>query len=170
MTDIVSTIQKFQQGWTGGLPETVCGYGSTMAGTRAQREWIPKIVAKYGITSIADVGAGDLHWFPRMKLNVAYQAFDLVPRRPQVQQFDLVREVPPAVDMILCLWVLNHLPFADHRSAFANLLASGSKWLMLTDRPAWHHEQPPEIQREPVEQLLLNKKTGDRIILLDNGA
>ena len=61
--------------------------------------------------------------------------------------------------------MLNHLPFEDCRAALANLKASGSRWLLMTDRPMWHHEQPPEIQMQPLEELLLNPKTGDRIIL-----
>jgi hypothetical protein len=34
----------------------------------------------------------------------------------------------------------------------------------MTDRPRWHHEQPPEIQMEYIEELPLNDK-GDRILL-----
>lgn len=166
MSDIVSSLAKFRKGWHGGLPETVCGSGSTMAGTKLQRGWIPGIVRKYGIRSIADIGCGDLNWFPLMNLDVDYQAFDLVPRKPEVQQFDLVRQVPPAVDLILCLWVLNHLPFDDCEAALANLKASGAQWLMITDRPKWHNEQPKSIQMDPVEELLLKKQTGDRIILV----
>ena len=40
----------------------------------------------------------------------------------------------------------------------------------MTDRPKWHYEQPPEIRMEVTDELLLNPKTGDRIILVRLGA
>lgn len=167
MGDVIDEQARFAEGWRSGLPETPCGAGSTMDGTRAQRKWIPELLKRYAITSIVDVGAGDLNWIKHIDLTgIEYLPLDLVPRRPEVQAFDLVREVPPPADLTLCLWVLNHMPFEDCRAAIANLTASGSRWLLMTDRPAWHHEQPPEIQMPPVEELLLNPKTGDRIILV----
>lgn len=165
MGDIVSSFHKFREGWVGGLPETPCGYGSTAEATKAQRRWIPRILDVYGIRTIVDVGAGDLNWIKHTDLRGAkYTPLDLIPRRPEVKEFDLVREVPPAADLLMCLWVLNHLDMESSRLALANLKASGSKYLMMTDRPIWHHEQPPEIIMEHVEELKLNAK-GDRILL-----
>jgi hypothetical protein len=165
MSDIVGDVEKFKQGWMGGLPETPCGYGSTAAATKAQRHWIPRLIEKYAIRSIVDVGAGDLNWIRGTDLKGAkYTALDLVPRLPEVKRFDLVQEVPPAADLLMCLWVLNHLPFDASRKALANLKASGSKYLLQTDRPIWHHEQPPEIVMPFIEELKLNEK-GDRILL-----
>lgn len=158
---------KFRAGWHGGLPETPCGAGSTLANTQAQRAWIPEIVARYGVRSIADIGAGDLNWLSRMPLHgVEYSAYDLVPRRAEVQEFDLVREVPPRVDLLLCLWVLNHLPLDDCRAAIRNLRASGSRFLMMTDRPRWHAEQPDEIRMPYIEDLVIDTVKGDRILLV----
>jgi hypothetical protein len=165
MSDIVGDVAKFKQGWRGGLPETPCGYGSTAAATKAQRHWIPRLIDKYGIKSIVDVGAGDLNWIRGTDLRGAsYQALDLVPRKSEVKQFDLIKEIPPAADLLMCLWVLNHLDIDSCRLALGNLKASGSKYLLMTDRPIWHHEQPPEIVMEYVEELKLNEK-GDRILL-----
>jgi hypothetical protein len=79
-------------------------------------------------------------------------------------------EVPPQADLIMCLWVLNHMPFDDCQAAIANLKASGNRWLLMTDRPKWHYEQPPEIRMEVTDELLLNPKTGDRIILVELNA
>ena len=81
-----------------------------------------------------------------------------------------VCEVPPPADLIMCLWVLNHMPFDDCQAAIANLKASGNRWLLMTDRPKWHYEQPPEIRMEVTDELLLNPKTGDRIILVELNA
>jgi hypothetical protein len=134
----------------------------------AQSRWLPRVVAKHEIRSIADIGAGDLNWVRHIAwpTGVTYTAYDLVPRHPSVQPFDLLAEIPPPVDLLMCLWVLNHLPFEDCRRALANLRASGSRWLLMTDRPRWHHEQPPEIQMPHVEELVLNPEKGDRIVLV----
>ncbi len=164
MGDVCSR-EKFASGWRGGLPETPCGYGSTLEATRAQRAWLPKIIEAYAVTSIVDVGAGDMNWIKRTDIRGAqYTPLDLVPRLPEVAAFDLVSEVPPQADMLMCLWVLNHLDFESSRRAIANIKASGSRYLLMTDRPIWHHEQPPEIVMPFVEELKLNDK-GDRILL-----
>lgn len=166
MSDIVTDTEKFKRGWRGGLPETPCGHGSTLEATKAQREWIPKIIRKYHIKTVSDVGAGDLNWFHSMQMpkTVRVSHYDVYPRRPEVIKFDLLKESPPASDLIMCLWVLNHFDIQSCTKAIENLKASGSKYLMMTDRPIWHHEQPPEIVMEHVEELKLNNK-GDRIIL-----
>jgi hypothetical protein len=138
LSGIITDINKYRKGWTGGGEETPCGFGSKVSQTKIQREWIPQQVVKYGIHTIDDIGAGDLNWIELVKwpAGVEYRAFDLVPRHPSVVEFDLLHEIPDSVDLILCLWVLNHLP-EDHASqALSNLLASGCKYLMYTWWPA----------------------------------
>lgn len=162
-TDTVTSFEKYRKGWTGGLPETECGYGSTLEATERQRQWIPEVIGRHKIRSIADIGAGDLNWMGRTDLGeVQYTPYDLVPRHPSVTEFNLVNQVPPTVDCLMVLWVLNHMPFDDCRKAIANIKASKSKFVMMTDRPVWHAEQPPEIQVKALEALLLTDK-GDRI-------
>lgn len=166
MGDIIADVRKFERGWTSGLPETQCGHGSKVGVTQEQRQWIPEIAEKYGVRTVADIGAGDLNWIRLMKWDVEYTAYDLVPRHESVVKFDLIAEIPPKVDMILCLWVLNHLPPDSSRQAIKNLKASGSKYLMMTDRPIWHCDQPEEIQMPYIEELVLNHKN-DRILLIE---
>jgi hypothetical protein len=163
-TDIVRDLAKYQEGWKGGLPETPCGYGSKVAVTKEQREFLARLFDDYGIGSIADIGAGDLNWIRHMDLTgIDYMPFDLVPRYKSVVEFDILQDIPPPVDLILCLWVLNHFNFDMCRLAIANLKESGAEYIAMTDRPQWHAEQPPEIQAKPLEELTLNKK-GDRIV------
>jgi len=161
-------VRDFDKGWTGGLPETKCGYGSTMRATRQQREWIPAQIDKYNIKSIADIGAGDLNWIKKTHLSsdIEYQAYDLVPRQPEIKLFDLVKEIPPAVDMIMCLWVLNHLPFDDVVKAIDNLKKSGARYLMMTDRPTRYNDQPLAVRMPYIEKMSLKVKD-DSIILID---
>lgn len=166
MGDIITQVDKYRRGWKGGLPETPCGFGSRLSSTVEQRRWIPGIIDKYQIRTIADIGAGDLNWIAKMDLSgVEYTPYDLVPRHESVIQFDLIHEIPPAVDMLLCLWVLNHFPYDHCRQAIENIKASGSRYLMMTDRPRWREEQPPEIAMPFIEELLLNEK-GDTIGLV----
>ena len=164
-TDTISDPEKYRRGWTGGLPETECGYGSKVEVTGVQREWLGHVFDKYEIRSIADIGAGDLNWIRHMNLDgIDYKAYDLVPRHPSVTEFNLIQQVPPQVDCILCLWVLNHMPYEACELALNNLLASGAKDLIITDRPKWHPEQPPAILMEAIESMTLNEK-GDRLIM-----
>lgn len=165
-TDTITSVEKYRKGWTGGLPETQCGYGSTLEATERQRQWIPEVFRKHGIRTVADIGAGDLNWMQQTDIgNVDYTPYDLVPRHPSVTEFNLVEQVPPKVDCLMVLWVLNHMPFDDCRKALKNIRESGAKFLLMTDRPKWHDEQPPEIQMQALEALLLNAK-GDRIKLI----
>ncbi len=162
MGDIITEVRKYHEGWRGGLPETPCGNGSKLSQTVEQRKWIPQLLEKYQIRSIADVGAGDLNWISHIDLSgIAYLPLDLVPRHPSVKTFDIIQEVAPQVDMLMCLWVLNHFP-ADHCvQAIDNLVNSGSKYLLVTDRPRWVEDQPQEMLdliEAPLEVLYLNEK------------
>lgn len=151
---IITEKAKYVKGWTGGLPETPCGYGSKLSATKKQREWIPTILEKYDIQSIADIGAGDLNWIKHVELgDIEYQAYDLVPRLPEVRTFDLIQQIPPKVDLIMCLWVLNHMPFDHCRQALKNIKKSGAKYLMMTDVERYRKDQPPEIEMDYLEIL-----------------
>ena len=160
MGDIITEVEKYKKGWGGGLPETPCGAGSKLSNTKQQRDWIPKILNKYMIQSIADIGAGDLNWIKHTHIpgTIEYTPYDLVPRLPEVRKFDLLKQIPPKVDLIMCLWVLNHLPYDHCKKAIENIKASGAKYLMMTDRPVWREEQPPEIEMPYLEELVLNEK------------
>jgi hypothetical protein len=132
--------------------------------TKEQREFLARIFDDYGIGSIADIGAGDMNWIKHMDLTgIEYMPYDLVPRHDSVAEFDLLQDIPPAADLILCLWVLNHMDYNDCKTAIQHLKWSGAEYIAMTDRPQWHAEQPPEIQAKALETLELNKK-GDRIL------
>jgi hypothetical protein len=156
---IVTETEKYKQGWRGGLPETACGWGSRVVNTKAQREWIPHIIEKYGIKTIADMGAGDLNWITLMDMKGAeYTPYDLVPRKPEVVKFDLITQIAPKVDMLMCLWVLNHFPYPSAERAFLHLRRSGSKYLLMSYRQEWAQEQPPALNVVPLETLVMNNR------------
>jgi hypothetical protein len=122
---------RMKNGWRMGKPFTVCGNGSTLEATANIRRWLPDICERYGIRSIVDAGAGDMVWIERIKWDVAYQPFDLIPRRDDVSKIDITTEVLPRADAILCRMVLNHLQ--ERLEQTVDLLRlSGSTYLIAT--------------------------------------
>ncbi len=127
-------LQKYRRGWGSGLPETPCGSGSKLENTAIQREWIPRMIEKYNIKTISDIGAGDQNWIKHMDIcGAEYTAYDLVPRHSDIIEFDIINEIPRQFDLILCLLVLNHFSKDDAKKAFRNIVSSGSRYLMVTD-------------------------------------
>lgn len=124
--------QEFKRGWISGLPETPCGAGSTVAATLKQRQILSRWLGKYRIQSVVDVGAGDLNWVRLMDLDIDYQPLDLVPRAPEVRAFNLIEQVPPACDMVWCLWLLNHLSDEHALEAMENLLKTECRYIVYT--------------------------------------
>ena len=128
--------ERMNKGWRGGIADgTVCGQGSTLANTAIIREWLPEMVHKYEIQSVADAGAGDLHWTPLIDWNVEYLPFDLIPRSRRVKKHDITRRKLPVTDAILCRMVLNHLGDGDDYSRVEKALGlfkKSAKYLFAT--------------------------------------
>ena len=165
LSDIIHK-PRWEEGWTGGLPETPCGHGSRMSSTTLQREWIPAKIAEYGIKTVADIGAGDLNWIRRTKLgDVEYTAYDVVPWAPGVVEFDILWRIPPRVDLILCLWVLNHFPPERSRQAWGNIVASGCRYVIITYR-GMQGDIQPHHGLPYLDEIVLNKIKGDTIRLI----
>jgi len=169
MGDIITNKQKFIDGWHSGLPETPCGMGSRKSECVKQIKWIPEIVERYNIKSICDIGAGDLNWWNDMEMpdGVVTAHYDLVVRHEDVTEFDIVNQVPPKSDLIVVMWVLNHIPKDQCEAAIKNIKASGSKYLMMTDRPIWHHEQPEALMMPYIESIIIRPVKEDKIVLID---
>jgi hypothetical protein len=124
-------LDRMKNGWRMGRPFTVCGNGSTLQATANARQWLPKMVAKYGIKSVVDAGAGDMAWIERVEWDVAYTPVDLIPRRPEVAKWDITTELLPLADAILCRHVLNHLAERLPQTV-ALFKRSGAQYLIAT--------------------------------------
>jgi hypothetical protein len=119
---------KMKRGWREGR----CGNGNNPTATVEMVQWFPEFVDEYGIQSAADVGAGDLQWFPRDAVPT-YHAFDLIPRHAAVKEFNCVDTVlPQAYDVIVCRWVLNHISPVFAKRALQRFVESGSKYLIMS--------------------------------------
>lgn len=162
--------ERMGKGWRGGLTEgTHCGQGSLMRNTVNIRTWLPQMTDKYGIKSVCDAGAGDLHWIRRMEWPVGYQGFDLFPRHPDVRALDITVQAMPPCDAILCRMVLNHL-WGDHGDATRvemalDLFRQSGKYLFATQ---FNGEDLP--QRSPqFKRLDLRRWLGEPIESVHDG-
>lgn len=118
-------LEKMKRGWAG----PICGKGSSPEAVAPMQGWFPGAAAHYDWKKIADVGAGDNHWFPMVP---GYEAFDLVPRAEGVIEFDCTTDLLPQVyDVVVCRWVLNHL--STELAALAlSLLRQRTKMLLMS--------------------------------------
>ena len=132
--------------WRNG--ESRSGLGSSLEQTEAVRAALPVLCGEFGITSLLDVPCGDLNWMRYVELSgVRYIGADIVPAlvaanavqyKDSGRSFivlDLVKAIPPRVDLIFCRDLLVHLPSADIMRAFENMRRSGSDWLLTTTFP-----------------------------------
>lgn len=118
--------ERMRVGWIGGLPFTPCGRGSRPEHSAKARSWLPSVIARYGIGSLCEAGAGDGKWLSDALADseVTYAAFDLVPRHSSVKRCDISQEELPACDAILCRQVLIHLDPVRIRNALRLFKAS----------------------------------------------
>lgn len=125
-------LRLMRSGWAGGLRYgTPCGKGSALPSTVNIRARLPELVKEYGIKTVCDAGAGDLHWLKTVEWDVGYAGFDIHPRHPSVKRLDIRKEPLPACDLILCRQVLGHMNPEWVLQALALFRRSG-KYLLAT--------------------------------------
>jgi hypothetical protein len=152
MDDTITDLEKYRKGWIGGGSETPCGQGSTLRATKQQRELIPLWAKKYAWPSVADLGAGDLNWVSKMRMpTLDYWAGDLIPRHPDVVQFNLKKDPLPEAEVYWCLWVLNHFPPEEGAFAWDKIRAAGKQALITWEpRVTWVTFEEVEILEDVV--------------------
>jgi len=128
----VDNPEKFPTEWESGKPETPCGIGSKFEETVIIREWLPKIVKEYEIDTINDVGCGDQNWIHEVKWkrDVDITSFDLRPRFTDVLPIDVTMTVLPEADLIMCIYVLNHVRPKPMARALRLIKESGARFLL----------------------------------------
>lgn len=120
--------------WKSGLPETPCGKGSKLENTFEIRALLPRIIERGGIRTVADIGCGDQNWIHHcLPDGIDYTGFDIKPRFVDVKPLDVTREVlPVGYDLVLCIYVLNHLKPDMAERALRLIKESGSKYLLMS--------------------------------------
>lgn len=130
---------------TFGGRESRSGEGSTLEQTAAIRREIPRIVEELGAKSLLDAPCGDFNWMKEVELGVEkYYGVDIVedliahnnarfanPAREFLRR-DLIREILPAADIVLCRDCLVHLNFKDAKKVLQNFHRSGCTYLLTT--------------------------------------
>jgi SAM-dependent methyltransferase len=125
--------------------ETVSGHGSKVCETIEIRKALPKLIKELDIKSILDLPCGDFNWMKTVTLDgIEYIGADIVPDLVARNQtlysaankkfvcLDLVKDMVPAADLVLCRDCLVHLTFKDIFTALENLKKSRSKYLLVT--------------------------------------
>lgn len=157
-------FERMHNGWTRGLPFTVCGNGSLPENTENVRRTLPEWCTKYRIRTVNDAGAGDLAWRRGMVWDVIYRPFDLIPREQSVTRIDITTETLPACDLILCRMVLNHLDAPRIDMAIERFRRAGT-YLAATQ---FHGENLP--QRSPqFMRLDLRGRLGEPLESVQDG-
>lgn len=131
-------------GWKN--PESHSGSGSGLAQTQHLRAMLPELVKRLGVKSILDAPCGDFFWMSRIQLpGVSYQGVDIVtdlinknkvrygnsPDRIFMQR-NIIGDVLPYADLIVCRDCLVHLSFKDALAVLKNFKKTGAKYLLTT--------------------------------------
>ena len=111
------------------------------------------------------MGAGDLNWVKEIDLTgVNYFPYDIIPRHQSVKELDITKEKPMKADLLMCLWVLNHMSDEDQQKALINIIKSRSIYILMTLRVG---QLLPGLNI--VESLTLNPEKKDLLIMYRNG-
>lgn len=155
-----------------GCEETRSGQGSTLAATAGLRLWLEQTWRFLGVRIVADAGCGDLNWMQQLAPSLRfYLGFDIVPELvAELRQkhqgrknlffspADIVTDVLPECDAIVCRDCLTHLSLDAALMALQKFRRSGARYLLATTsvdsgvqnrwRPSgyWH---PVDLQAPP---------------------
>jgi len=129
--------------WAG--KDSVSGSGSDTYQTEIIVKELAVLFVDYRISSVLDIPCGDFHWMKNVDLGgVDYKGADIV--RDLIQQntrrygrdsiqfkrLDLIGDMLPTADLILCRDCLVHFSFADVFRALNNVCSSGARYFLTT--------------------------------------
>lgn len=128
--------------------------GSDRIQTRNVVTELPRIFRDAGATTILDAGCGDFYWLQHADLSeFDYLGVDIVKliverncrkfedERIKFKRLDLLTEVVPRADVVLCRDVFVHLSYRDIARALGNIRQGGSKYLLATTYTAAQKNQ-----------------------------
>ena len=144
--------------FTGGLPETPCGAGSTLQHTATIRLWLPRLFRELKVETILDAPCGDFNWMSHTDLRgLTYIGIDVDPEhckraketnsikdckpdRKIIVEHDIVEKVPSCADLMLCRDFWQHLRLERVHKAVESYIDSDIKWLLCTNFQAAKNE------------------------------
>jgi hypothetical protein len=138
------------------LNGSVNGPGSSMEYTGPLREEPPKLLRKYGVSTMFDIPCGDMMWMRHVDLSslYSYLGMDCEPRLIEANKVNfaghdkyrficanaLTRKRFPKVDLILCRDFLQHLTNEYISMVLERFKESGSGLLLATNYPGSSNE------------------------------
>jgi hypothetical protein len=159
MTDSALTQQIFrtiflERRWKS--KESISGTGSALKATELVRENLSRLLADLGIKTLVDAPCGDCNWIRRMTYQFdQYIGIDIVPDlierlRTEIttpnwrfQVGDIVTDILPRADALLCRDCLVHLPLEFSLHAVANWKLAGFKYVIATTFPGAENRETP---------------------------
>lgn len=130
---------------TWGSPESLSGGGSTLVQTAALRRELPLMCSRLSVTSVLDAPCGDYNWMRQTRLPVnRYVGVDVVrgiiernqsrfgSDRVSFLHANVIRDLLPRVDLIICRDGLVHFSFVDIWWTLDNFRRSGATFLLTT--------------------------------------
>ena len=125
--------------------ESRSGEASNMIQTTTIRKEIPLLIKELKIKSLIDAPCGDFFWMREVELPVErYIGVDIVKdivennqikygnKQMIFKELNIIKDVMPMTDMILCRDCLVHLSFKQGIQVIKNFKKSGSKYLLIT--------------------------------------
>lgn len=146
--------------FTGGLPETACGAGSTLKTTENLRSHLPGLLKDLGIVRLLDAPCGDYNWMSQTDLRgIEYHGIDNSPQnlttalgRPHAEGYQPARRVfdladvtglvLPTADGIMCRDFFQHLETEEILWMLQSIRPAKFKWLLAT---SFDNEKNEEI-------------------------
>ena len=126
--------------------ESRSGTGSTLKYTENLRKEFPNLLQTYSIKKVFDTPCGDFNWMRHLLpcVDIEYIGGDIV--KPLIDDlnrdhksdnisfihFDLIKQIPPQVDLMICRDCLFHLSYEDTRAVLENFIKSKTTYLLTT--------------------------------------
>jgi hypothetical protein len=169
--DVEKVFTEIYENNRWGRGRSKSGTGSTLDATGPLREGLIQLFDDLRISSLVDAPCGTGEWMitATKALNI-YMGFDIVkglidearslPGLSCGHFFnvaDIIKDILPKADAILCRDCLVHLPFDLAMAALSNFKASGSTYLLATTFPqhenseltGWGGWRPINLERSP---------------------
>ncbi|VVE21737.1 class I SAM-dependent methyltransferase [Pandoraea fibrosis] len=130
--------------WRSG--ESASGTGSTLKCTENLRKELPGLFRTYSIKKIFDAPCGDFNWMSHLLpvIEVEYIGGDIVreliddlnsrykSKNVSFVGFDLIKEIPPEADLMICRDCLFHFSYKDAKAVLENFVESKIAYLLTT--------------------------------------
>lgn len=146
MSDIISIFDNIYKNgtWNNNRSDIpLSGPGSSLENTLKFRNTLDAFCKSHNVTSIVDIGCGDLTWMPQMNIfkEIKYTGIDIVEslirshsaKYPQHTfiHMDAVKSSPPIADLAIIRDVLFHLKHEEINQLFENIKGK-YKYYVLT--------------------------------------